>query len=112
MMTPLNLAKKVQQALLDKKGEQVKALNVQDLSDVTDYMLIASGSSAPHLKALAEEVQRQLKLEGYACYRRAGDPDSGWIVIDYIDVVIHILSTEARSYYALEDLWAEAPQVD
>lgn len=69
-----------------------------------------SGSSAPHLKALGDAVQYSLKKEGVVCFRRSGNPESGWLVEDYFDVVIHIFSREARTYYAIEALWAEAPR--
>jgi ribosome-associated protein len=56
-------------------------------------------------------VLHVLKKEGASCYRRCGDAQSGWLVLDYVDMVIHILSAEARSYYALEDLWAHVPRI-
>ncbi len=57
-------------------------------------------------------VQIELKKDSVNCYRRAGDPESGWMVLDYVDVIIHIFSQDARQHYAVEDLWAEAPRVD
>ena len=95
--------------LLDKKGQDIKLLDVRELSSVTDYYLIVSGSSTPHLKALFGEVVSVLKHEGMPCYRKAGDPESGWMAIDYIDVMIHIFSKQAREYYAIEELWGQAP---
>jgi ribosome-associated protein len=75
---------------------------------VTDYYLVVSGSSAPHLRALADEVQYTLKKEGITAHRRQGNPESGWIVVDYFDVVIHIFAAQTRQYYAIEELWAGA----
>ena len=77
-------------------------------SGVTDYYMVASGSSAPHLNAMADEIQYVLKKEGVLAHRRSGDPESGWIVVDYFDVVIHIFATQTRQYYAIEELWAGA----
>lgn len=85
---------------------------MQELSSVTDYYLIASGSSPPHLKAMFGEIQRELKKENVYCYRKSGDPECGWMVIDYIDVVIHIFSAEARQYYAIEELWVQSPSLN
>lgn len=58
-----------------------------------------------------DEVMFILKGEGVQCYRRSGDPDSGWMVLDYVDVIIHIFLAEKRGYYAIEDLWGKAPRV-
>lgn len=77
---------------------------------MTDYYIVVTGGSPPHLKALFDEVQQVLKHEdGIHCYRRSGNAESGWLVLDYVDVVIHIFSRENREYYAIEDLWRGAP---
>lgn len=110
LIDALTLAKKAVQALEDKKGEDIRLVDVRTISGVTDYYLIASGASAPHLKAMFNDVLRTLKEAGVPYFRKAGDPQSGWLVIDYLDVVIHIFSVEARAYYAIESLWTEAPQ--
>ena len=107
----LELVRIAKQAVEDKKGQDLAILDVRCLSNVTDYYLICSGSSAPHLKALAEMVELTLKKEGQRVYRKAGTPDSGWMAADYVDMVVHIFSTEARDYYSLEQLWNDAPRV-
>lgn len=78
---------------------------------VTDYYLVASGSSAPHLKALVNEVLQELKHMGVPCYRKSGVPEAGWLVLDYLDVIIHVFLPETRRYYAVEELWAQSPRV-
>ena len=108
----MDLARTARWALIDKKGEAIDLLDVKDLTGVTDYYLIASGSSAPHLRAMFDAVLHSLKKDGVPCYRKCGEPECGWLVIDYIDVVIHIFSVEARQYYAIEELWGEAPRVE
>lgn len=95
-----------------KKAEQVTLLDVTGLSPVTDYYLIATGNSSPHLKALATEVEKSLSEHGVKCFRRAGTPDSGWIVADYLDFVVHIFTQELRDHYQLERLWNDAKVVD
>ena len=102
------LAAKARDALEASKGENPVVLDVRARSTLTDYMILVSGQSAPHLKALANEVLHTLKAEGITCYRKSGLPDDGWMVLDYVDVVIHIFQSELRTYYALEDLWADA----
>lgn len=105
--SPERLAAKARAALEGRKGEQVVVLDVRKFATVADYLVLVSGSSAPHLKALANEVIRALKEDGVHCYRKSGMPDDGWMVLDYVDVVIHIFQADLRSYYALEDLWTE-----
>ena len=102
------LAAKVRAALEVSKGETPVVLDVRALSTLTDYMILVSGQSAPHLKAMANEIIHTLKAEGISCYRKSGLPDDGWIVLDYVDVVIHIFRSDLRAYYALEELWANA----
>ncbi len=84
---------------------------MRGLSGVTDYYLVVTGRNAPHLKAMADELERALSRGGARCFRRAGAPESGWVVADYLDAVIHLFSADARSYYALEKLWGDAPRV-
>ena len=104
------LAKKAALAIDAKKGEDIVLIDVQGLSSVTDYMLLATGSSPPHLKAMFSGVLQALKERGVTCYRHSGSSESGWIVMDYIDAVIHILSPEMRRYYAIEELCPTAPR--
>lgn len=105
-MTAEQQANTIAQALEDRKGMDVKVYDVRGKSALTDFFVVATGSAAPHLKALIAESQATMKREGVMSYRTSGDPESGWIVVDYIDVVVHVFSPEARAYYALEKLWA------
>jgi ribosome-associated protein len=86
-------------ALEAAKGVDVKVYDVRGKSGLADFFVVATGSAAPHLKALVKALPKQ-------AFRISGDPESGWIVADYIDVVVHVFSPEARAYYALEKLWA------
>lgn len=106
------MAETAARALADKQGKNIRLLDVRGISTITDYFLIVSGSSPPHLKALFRTVQRELKDHDAHCYRKSGKPDDGWLVLDYIDVVIHIFLEELRHYYAIEELWNQAPRVD
>ena len=91
-------AKDIAKALEDAKGTDVKVYDVRGKSGLTDFFVVATGAAAPHLKALVKATPGK-------AYRVAGDPESGWIVSDFIDVVVHVFSAEARAYYALEKLW-------
>ena len=104
---------KVRAVLESKKGENIAVLHVTGVSSVTDYMVLCTGLNNPHLRALADEVARQLRLETppVAAHRRAGSVESEWIVLDYFDFVVHLFTPAMRSYYALEQLWKDAPVV-
>ena len=96
----------------DKKAENLVALDLRGISSFTDFFVICSGTSEPHLKAIAGEIEERLKLdEGMRPTAVDGYPVSQWIVIDYTDVVVHIFHDEKRRFYTLEDLWSDAPQV-
>jgi ribosome-associated protein len=98
-MNSEKLAQSMVSALADAKAEDVKVYDVRGKSGLTDFFIVATGAAAPHLKALVKALPK-------AVYRTSGDPESGWIVSDYVDVVVHVFSAEARQYYALEKLWA------
>ena len=105
-MTEEQQVEAVVKALEDRKGADVKVYDVRGKSSLADFFVVATGSAAPHLKALVAETQAAMKAAGVASYRTSGDPESGWIVVDYVDVVVHVFYPEARAYYALERLWA------
>ena len=97
-MTSEQLASDLAKALEDNKAADVKTYDVRGKSGITDFFVVATGAAAPHLKALVRELPKAQRI--------SGEPDSGWIVADYVDVVVHVFSAEARAYYALEKLWA------
>ena len=97
-MTAEERAREFAKALEDAKAADVKVYDVRGVSGFTDFFVVATGVAAPHLKALAKALPK--------AHRLSGDPESGWIVADFIDVVVHVFSAEARAYYALEKLWA------
>jgi len=92
-------------------AQGIRVLDVRGISTITDFCVIASGTSSPHLKALLAEVQRCMKERGVMSYRKSGLPESGCVVLDFVYAVIHIFSPEARAYYAIERLWQEAPEI-
>ena len=93
------MTKEIVQALEDAKGQDIKVYDVRGTAGLTDYFVVATGAAAPHLKALVKALPKK-------AYRVSGDPESGWIVADYVDVIVHVFSPEARAYYALEKLWS------
>lgn len=107
-MTLEEQVKTVVQALADKKAVDVRTYDVRGVSGLCDVFVVATGTAAPHLKGLVAGVQQAMKQAGEDSFRTSGDPASGWIVVDYVSVVVHVFSPEARAYYALEKLWEGA----
>ena len=87
-------------------------LDLQGISSFTDYFVICSGTSEPHLKAIAGEIEDRLKQDnGVRAVSVDGFPASQWIVLDYLQVIVHVFRQEKREFYSLEDLWSDAPRV-
>ena len=96
----------------NKKAENIVALDVRKLSTVTDYFVIASGTSQPHLRAIVEEITSKLRDEHDLRPSRAEGTTSGaWVVLDYFDVIVHVMHTDTRKRYDLEGLWGDARPV-
>jgi ribosome-associated protein len=95
-----------------KKAEDIAVLDVRKLSSVTDYFVIASGISQPHLRAIVDEVGDRLR-EGHELRPRAvdGTVQGSWVVLDYFDVIVHVMRADVRQRYDLEGLWGDAPRV-
>ena len=111
MITALELAQLARRAAADKKAVSVRLLDMRGVSELTDYIVVMSGSTPPHLKAIFREIDSQLKAAGVLCPHKCGDAEGGWIVMDYMTVVIHIFHPRTRQYYAIEELWATAPAI-
>ena len=87
-------------------------LDLREISTFTDYFVICSGTSEPHLKAIAGEVEARLKEDhGVRASAVDGFPASQWIVLDYLQVIVHVFHRDKRAFYRLEDLWGDAPRV-
>ena len=96
----------------NKKAENIVILDVRDLSSVTDYFVIASGTSEPHLRAIVDEVTDQLREEHGVRPRAVdGTVHGAWVVLDFFDVIMHIMRQDARERYDLESLWGDAARV-
>ena len=104
-MNSLEKAQEIYNILDNKKAINVKLIKVEDVSSLTDYFVIATGTSSTHVKALANEVEFQLKNKDIMARSIEGHGSNTWILLDYNDVVVHVFSEEAREYYNLEKLW-------
>ena len=96
----------------NKKAEDIIILDVRELSSVTDYFVIAAGTSEPHLRAIVDEISDGLR-EDYDLRPNAidGTLKAAWIVLDYFDVIVHVMRQDVRERYDLETLWGDAPRV-
>jgi ribosome-associated protein len=96
----------VLKALDDMKGVDVRVIDVRELTAITDRMVIVSGTSTRHVKALAENVALQAKQHGYKPLGIEGENAAEWVLVDLADVVVHVMLPEIRDFYALEKLWS------
>ena len=96
----------------NKKAEDIVILDLREVSSVTDYFVIASGSSEPHLRAIVEEITDTLKQNHHLRPNAIdGTLQTSWIVLDYFDVIVHVMRADMRDRYDLETLWGDAPRV-
>jgi ribosome-associated protein len=96
-------------AARDKRALDLIVLDVQRVSGIADYFLICSGRSTTHIKTIIEAIREELKAEGVRPRHAEGQPESGWVLLDYGDLVVHLFLEETRAYYALERLWGDVP---
>ncbi|MDD4850733.1 MAG: ribosome silencing factor [Gemmiger sp.] len=106
-MDSKELAIELARAIDSKKGRDIKIIRVYDLTTVTDYFVIASGTSTTHVGALAEEADFQLGKKGVNVLRTEGHDGKRWILLDYGSVIVHVFTQEAHDFYDLEHLWAD-----
>ncbi len=96
----------------EMKGEDILVLDLRGVTPLTDCFVLCTGRSERQLKAIAKSVRQALRERGTKPFGDEGDAASGWVLLDYVDVVVHIFSAEARDYYQLEMLWGDAPRIE
>jgi ribosome-associated protein len=106
-----DLAKTAARAASSKQGRDVVILDVRNLIVITDYFVIATGSSDRQVRTIAEEIERALRERGLKPVRREGERGGHWVLLDFVDFVAHVFQDDDRLYYDLERLWADAPRV-
>lgn len=99
-------------AVLEKKGEEVRVLDLRHISTFTDFFVVAHGNSSRQNAALADGVEQELKQAGVVPLGVEGRTHAEWILLDYGSLVVHIFSRAARDHYALEKLWGDAPRLE
>lgn len=107
-----NMAKIIIDAINDKKGEDVRVIDISEVSVIADYFIIANGNNPSQVQALAENVEEKLAKAGFISDHVEGYNTASWILMDYKDVIIHIFSKEDRLFYDLERIWRDGKQID
>lgn len=109
----LELAKACAKAADETKAENIRIWDMRGLSNLTDFMVVCSGTSMPQLRAILRDVAGKVEEEhGTKPAHAEGKADTRWVVLDFIDVMVHVMHQELRDYYGLEDLWKDAKEIE
>ncbi len=109
-MTSEELAKKAGELALTKKAEDVKILDLRELTSMTDYFVICHGTSEIQVRAIATAIRKGILKEEALLLHQEGNEFGRWILLDYVDIIVHVFLGEQREYYGLEQLWSDAPE--
>ena len=112
MLSAKEVAFQVTKALDDKKGLDIKLLRIDEVSSLADYFIICTGTSNTHVKTLCDYAEYTLEQLGEPMLGREGHRGNSWELLDYGSLVVHVFTEDAREFYSLERLWADAEQVD
>jgi ribosome-associated protein len=107
-----NLALKISEFIFEKKGYDVKILDLTKVASFADYFVVCSADSDTQVKAISDEVERRLREVGVFSWHREGYESLSWVLLDYVDVIAHIFKKDARQYYNLEKLWGDANVIE
>lgn len=110
-MTSRDLAILAAEAVAEKKGTDIHILQIEEISPITDYFILANGTSRVQTQAIAENVEKRIEEAGEKLARREGYNEGRWILLDFTSVIVHIFQKEERELYSLERLWGDAPQI-
>jgi ribosome-associated protein len=110
-LPPLELVKLCCRALDEKKAGDLRVLDVHEQSSITDYLVVATGTSEPHLRALRVELEKVIDASGARIIGQELRQESGWLVVDVFDVMVHLFLPESRKKYQLENLWKDAVEI-
>ncbi len=112
MIEGIQLAKACANAAEENKAENIRVFDLRGQSSITDFIVICSGTSAPHLKAILRDMDKDL-MQNHKTepFRTEGMTDARWVILDYVDVMVHVMLEDMRELYDLESLWADAAEV-
>ncbi len=108
---PADISRHIVDLLADRQAEEIALLDVRNVASFADYFVIASAVNPRHMRALVETLEKELRKGGVRAEHREGALDSGWVLLDYGDIIVHLFSPEQRDYYGLEELWQAAKPV-
>jgi ribosome-associated protein len=108
----LTLTEKITELIFSKKGADIKILDLRELTPISDYFIICSADSDVQVRAIADEIDNKLHEEGIRLWHKEGYKGLNWVLLDYVDVVVHIFKKSIREYYNLERLWGDAPLIE
>lgn len=108
----IEMARTAYNALADKKGEDIKVIDISGISTLADYFVITNGTSDSQVKALVENVEEKMHLAGYTLKQQEGNRSGTWVLLDYGDVIVHVFDKENRSFYNLERIWSDGKAVE
>ena len=106
-----NAAQRAANVCLDMKANDVVLLNLQGVTDMTDYFVIASGTSDTHVRSIGENIVEVLRKEGFKVHHSEGLQAGRWVLLDFVDFVVHVFHPALRAFYQIERLWSDAEQV-
>ena len=112
MNRELEMAKLACRALDDKKGKDIKVIDIHEVSVIADYFVIASGTNSNQVQAIVDNVEEQLGRAGFEAKQIEGNRNSSWILMDYGDLIIHVFDEENRLFYDLERIWRDGKEID
>lgn len=112
LMEAKEMAKLAIQALEDKKAEDIKVIDISDISTIADYFIIASGKNRNQIQTLCDNVDETLGRAGVMMKQTEGYKSASWILMDYGDIIVHIFDTENRLFYDLERIWRDGKEID
>ncbi len=111
-MDSLNLTERIADLIFSKKGSDIKILDLRELTPISDYFIICSADSDVQVKAIADEIDNRLHEEGIRAWHKEGYKGLNWVLLDYVDVVVHVFRKSVREFYNLERLWGDAPVLE
>lgn len=111
-MDSLILTEKISDLIFSKKGSDIKILDLRTLTPISDFFVICSADSDTQVKAIADEIDNKLHDEGIRIWHKEGYKSLNWVLLDYVDVVVHVFKKSVREYYNLERLWGDAPFIE
>jgi len=105
-------AEKIADLIFNKKGYDVRIIDLRHLTTFSDFFVICSADSDTQVKAIADEIDKSLRDEGIKCWHKEGYTALSWVLLDYVDVVVHVFKKDAREFYNIEKLWGDAPSIE